>query len=228
MAKNEEVRIYRMKDADLKQKSDHIADNVTRDIDDFVTRNVTAGTITTLRQMIATFDAAPTDEELETDINDATDAKGALAERLRVAIRKIRNMAEIQYNGRGQYNSFGFDDTANMSDNELYRLAKRVIRTSTRLADDLAIQGFTPAQLIALTNLAADFDASIDVQQNKIEDRTLAAQERITLGNILHAELVRLCGIGKSLYEDSDEAKYNDYVIDEGVDEAEKVVSPAA
>jgi hypothetical protein len=228
MAKNEEVRIYRMKDADLKQKSDHIADNVTRDIDDFTTRNVTSDTIIAFRQIIATFDAAPTDEELEGDINDATDAKSALAERLRMSIRKIRNMAELQYNGRGKYNSFGFDNMANMSDNELYRLAKRVIRTSTRLADDLAVQGLTPAQLTTLTNLAIDFDASIDVQQNKIEDRTLAAQQRVTLGNILYTELVHLCSIGKGLYEDSDEAKYNDYVIDEGVDKAEKIVFPAA
>ena len=46
--------------------------------------------------------------------------KYALGEQLRVAIRKIRNMAQLQYNGKGKYNSFGFQDMANMSDNELY------------------------------------------------------------------------------------------------------------
>jgi hypothetical protein len=228
MAKNEEVCIYHMKDADLKQKSDLIADNLTRDIEDFTAWNVTADTITAFRQIIATFDAAPTDEELEGDINDATDAKYTLGEQLRVAIRKIRNMSQLQYNGKGKYNNFGFEDMANISDNELYRLAKRVMRTSARLADELALQGFTPAQLTTLTNLTADFDASIDVQQNQIEDRALFTQQRIMLGNILYMELRRLCSIGKSLYEDSDEAKYNDYVIDEGSNKDEKVISPAA
>jgi hypothetical protein len=228
MAKNEEVRIYRMKDADLKQKSDLIADNLTRDIEDFTTWNVTADTVKAFRQIIATFDAAPTDEELEGDINDATDAKYTLGEQLRVAIRKIRNMSQLQYNGKGKYNNFGFEDMANISDNELYRLAKRVIRTSARLADELALQGFTPAQLTTLTNLTADFDASIDVLQNQIEDRALFTQQRIMLGNVLYIELIRLSSIGKSLYEDSDEAKYNDYVIDEGSNKDERVISPAA
>jgi hypothetical protein len=228
MAKNEEVCIHHMKDADLKQKSNYIADNLTRDIEDFTTWSVTADTVKAFRQIIATFDAAPTDEELESDINDATDAKYTLGEQLRVAIRKIRNMAQLQYNGKGKYNNFGFEDMANMSDNELYRLAKRVIRTSTRLADELALQGFTPAQLTALTNLTADFDASIDVQQNQIEDRALFTQQRIMLGNVLYIELMRLSSIGKSLYEDSDEAKYNDYVIDKGSNKDERVISPAA
>ena len=107
-------------------------------------------------------------------------------------------------------------------------LAKRVIRVSTRLADDLATQGFTTAQLTAITNLAADFDISIDAQQSKMEDRTLAAQQRIMLGNDFYMELIPLGSIGRSLYEDSDEAKYNDYIIDEGNNRAEKVASPAA
>jgi len=228
MWKDEEVRAYRMEDEDLKQKADNVADNITRDINDFSTRNVTADTVAAFRQIIDKFNAAPADDELEGDINNATETKYAFGEQLRVAIRKIRNMAQLQYNGKGKYNSFGFEDMANMSDNELYRFARRVIRASTRLADDLAMQGLTPSQLTALTNLAADFDASIDVQQSKMEDRTLAAQQRIMLGNILYTELIRLCSIGKSLYEDSDETKYNDYVIDEESDRDNKVISPAA
>lgn len=43
--------------------------------------------------------------------------------------------------------------------------------------------------------------------------RVIATQNRVLAGNSVYAELVRLCDIGKTLFQDSDEAKYNDYVL---------------
>jgi len=213
MAKKVETRLYSMSDADLKQTADFVFNLVTRDLGDFGRRNVTADTLTDLQALINNFDDVQTDEELQGIVMDATQAKDVLAEDLRKKIRTIRNMAELEYNNKGKYNSFGFEDMANMNDNELYRLAKRVVRVSTTLLSDLGNQGLVEADITDLSTAAALFDTAIDAQHSAIENRDLATEARVTIGNELWDELTRLCSIGKSIYEDTDEARYNDYVL---------------
>jgi len=45
------------------------------------------------------------------------------------------------------------------------------------------------------------------------ENRDLQTQDRIIKGNLLWDEMGRLASIGRSLFEDTDEALYNDYVL---------------
>jgi hypothetical protein len=44
----------------------------------------------------------------------------------------------------------------------------------------------------------------------------LEIQDRIIKGNTLWAEIARMASIGKSMYEDTNEAKFNDYALVEG------------
>ena len=128
-------------------------------------------------------------------------------------IRPIRNMAELQYKNGGKYKTFGFDGMDKMDDNNLYRLALRVVRVGTKLLPELQAQGLTATLLTSLADEATACHNAIDAQDNAIEDRDLATQERVGLGNALYAILVQLASIGKSLFEDNDEARYNDYVL---------------
>lgn len=202
-----------MADADLKQLGDLIVLNVTRDLTDFTTRGVTQDTIDDLEDKVEIFFNTPTDDEYIGPIMDATNTKNALAEQVRVAIRPIRSMAELKYNGMGKYNTFGFKDLAHTTDKELVFMAQKVVRVGTALLSELASEGLTQAMLTALDNLKEQFDDSLDTQETLIEARDLGAQDRVEKGNALYAEIARLCAIGQSLYIDSDPAKYNDYVI---------------
>ncbi len=215
MPKKVETRLYSMSDADLKQTADDVVTLVTRDLTDFNKRNVVNQTLADLNDLIVAFDNLRTDEELQGSVMDATQAKDVLAEQIRKTIRKFRNMAALQYDSKGKYNSFGFEDMANMSDNELYRLAKRVIRVATTLSAELANQGLVAQDISYLSTAVSLFDESIDAQHKAKEDRDLATEARVTQGNILWAEITRLCSIGKSIFEDEDEAKYSDYVLTE-------------
>ncbi len=46
--------------------------------------------------------------------------------------------------------------------------------------------------------------------------RDTKTQERVMQGNALFREVSRLSSIGQTLFVNTDEAKYNDYVLDEG------------
>lgn len=213
MPKEMEIRIYKMADGELKQTADSLQQTVTRDAADFATRNIGATQQSAYQAMIDAFDATSTDEELKGMLTDAVEQKNAVANKLRIAIRPIRNMAEIAYNSKGKFSAFGFGDMGNMPDSELYRLARRVVRVCGKLMVDMQLQGLTTAQVTALDTLATNFDKKIDAVEDAVETRDLETQDRIIKGNTLWAETVRLASIGKSLYEDTNEAKFNDYVL---------------
>jgi hypothetical protein len=208
-----ETRLYSMADADLKQKADGLKATITRDLADFAKRNITATQVTAYEALIDAFDDASTDEELLGEVMVATDAKNVIAENTRVAIRAIRGMANTAYNGKGKYRIFAFEELTKLTDADLYKLAKRVVRVGGKLFTDLAAQGLTQAQLTDLDNLAKSFDTAIDAVEEAIENRDLETQDRIIKGNTLWQEMLRLAAIGKSLYEDTNEAKFNDYVL---------------
>ena len=213
MPQKMQTRIYPMADADLKQLADQLKTSIVRDATDFATRNIAAAQLTAYQTTINVFDATTTDEELLGLVTDAVEKRDAIVENSQKAIRTIRNMAEITYNSKGKYATFGFDDLSKLTPNDLYRLATRVVRVGNQLLAELSAQGLTAAQLTALGTLATQLDNAIDFVAEKIEIRDLETQDRVIKGNLLWAEMSRLASIGKSLFEDTNEAKYNDYVL---------------
>lgn len=209
----QEIRNYRISDSELIQFTDALAMNVTRDLTDFGTRGVTADTVTALMAKRETFVACPMDSELLGELMVATEAKDALAEQLRAAIRNIRNMAEIKFGNSGKYAKFGFKDMSKMPDRDLVLLGRKVVRIATNYLAELESEGLTEAKITALSDLSADFDDSLEVQVAAIEARDLATQDRIEKGNALYADVVRLTSIGQTLYFETNPAKYNDYII---------------
>lgn len=207
------TRQYSMSDADLKQKADALADNIRRDEAAFATRKIGKETLSNFEKLIADFDATSTDEEMLGYAMVATAQKDELAEAVRRAVRPIRGMAETAFGTKGHYLVFGFDDMANMGDNDLCRMGKRVIRVCGQLKADMEQQGLTDAQVAELSGLCEQLDKAIDNAAAKSEARDIETQQRINIGNVLYAEMMKLANVGKNLFEDSDEARYNDYVI---------------
>lgn len=207
------TRIYPMADGDLKQKADGLANTLTRDLTDLVARKITDGYIKHLRELISNFDEHSTDDELLGLVQDATLKKNATRKETEIAIRSVRNMADITYSGKGRYNSFGFESLTELTDEDFYRLAKRVVRMATKYLPDLEPQGLTAGQITALQTLAIKFDNDIDNIEDAVKNRDLETQERINKGNTLWAEMSKLASVGKSIYADTNEAKFNDYVL---------------
>jgi len=213
MTKQNETRHYPFADADLTPNAKGLSTSINRDMTDFAGRNITNVTLADLEILIDDFDNMPTDKELLGEWMAATDVKNKTMEDVKIAIRPIRNMAELVYKGKGKYTSFGFEDMAHMSGNDLYQLVKRVVRVGTKCLAELSTQGLTQAQLTDLQNMATLLDTQIDNAEDKQETRDLETQQRIQKGNALWDKMVELASIGKSIYVDTNPAKYNDYVL---------------
>ena len=208
-------RTYNYSDGTLKQKCDLLVLNLMRDAAEFAARGETPATVTNFQNLIDDFDAFATDEELEGIEINQTKIKDGFATTLRVNIRTIRGIAQAVYETTGLYNSFGFTEMDGLDDAHLHRLAKRVVRVSTTLLGDMKPKGLTQVMIDDVQNTDTSFDKALDNQKAAEETRDIATQQRAILGNNLFAEYSRLMNTGKTIFEDNDEAKYNDYVMND-------------
>jgi len=209
-------RRYLMSDADLKQKADLVVNNVKRDLADFETRNISASRLQQFETAIEAFANTSTDEELRGLMNHHTAIKDDHAMAVQKAIRQLRNMAAIAYNGTGKYNTFGFEKISRLSDSDLHRTMRRITKLATLLLPDLAAQGLSTNQIDNMVLLNQQLDDAIEALADTRTQRDLQTLDRINKGNALYAELSILCSIGQTLYADTNLAKYNDYLV-EGV-----------
>ncbi len=217
MSQNELKRDYVIGDDEVMQRADALVLSMQRDAADFATRMVDAARISEIEDQSTAFKNHPTDQELLGLISTATEIKDATALNLRKKIATVRSMAETKFGNNGKFRTFDFGGLSDLPDSDLYRTARRVVRVGTSFLTDLASEGLTAAFLTEITNLADKLDKQIDDMEAAIETRDIKTQERVVLGNKLWNTMVKYANIGKSLYEFSDEARYNDYVLTESV-----------
>ncbi|MBD8081302.1 hypothetical protein [Chryseobacterium caseinilyticum] len=60
---------------------------------------------------------------------------------------------------------------------------------------------------------ATPWKIAIDAQAKSVSDRDLATEDRIEALNRLYRLVTKYAGIGQDVFYETDEAKYNDYII---------------
>jgi hypothetical protein len=126
----------------------------------------------------------------------------------------------------GKYYKFGTQTLSKQSDAELLVTAKRVVRVGTTLLSELTANGLTAAMLTAITTLATEFETLLVDQQLKIADRDIIQEDRVEMGNAIYTILVDFCNTDRNIWETSDVAKYNDYIIYDTPTGEPEIVTP--
>jgi hypothetical protein len=216
--KKEFVRLYNFSDADFKQVVDNIIKSARRDITAFETRGIDTITLDDLQIENDNFSDLETDEELTGSIAEATENKDTLRSNLEGTLTTIRSMAKAQWGIMdARYRSYSFGQISVKPDNILWRTAKRALRIATQQLSSLAAQGLTPTMLNNLQTLITNFDNAIDAKEDAENDREVATQTRIIAGNEIYKKLMRISNVGKDIWYSTNEAKYNDYLIQQYV-----------
>ena len=91
--------------------------------------------------------------------------------------------------------------------------AKRVVRVGTTNLNDLASEGLQQSHLDTITQLNNEFDALLIEQKLKIGERDILQEDRVEDGNEIYSLLIKYTQTGQDIWETSDVAKYNDYVV---------------
>lgn len=212
--KKEVIRKYNLSDANLKQVADNMLILLDRDIVEFNDMGFTPTKRADFVQMIQDFADYPSDEQLEGVKITATEDKLTTRLELEKIMRTISLIAKIVFKeGTGKYKEFGNADFTRQTDEELVRNAKIMSVSAVKYMNDLANDGLNAVKIQHLDIAKKNFDEAIDIQRKAISERDTFTEGRIEAGNRLYETLVKYADIGKNIWYDTNEAKYNDYII---------------
>ena len=228
MKKQEVFRLYTFSDATLVTKGLEKVAFMQRDATQFDSYGITAMNITNLKNSLNTFADRLTDVEALGDQTQATENKDRKAEELRVAIADVMTRVRLTFpEGSPKYRKFGTDTLSKQIDAELHITAKRVVRVGTELLAELASNGLTQDMLDTISTLADKFADAIVAMKIEIGDRDIEQEDRVEAGNAIYTILAKYTSLGQSIWETSDVAKFNDYVLYNTISgEAETPASP--
>lgn len=99
------------------------------------------------------------------------------------------------------------------SDAEIVRVGKIMSLTAQKYLSQLADEGLTAEKITNLIAQRNALDVAIDAQAQGISDRDVATESRVEALNKLYQLLTKYAGIGRDVFYETNEAKYNDYII---------------
>lgn len=215
MAKKKEVaRSYNFTDGYLKQIADNILMLIDRDVVEFTDMGLTPAKRSDFIQKINDFAMFPSDEQLEGIKMSTTETKTLTRTALEKIMRTILLIAKLVFKeGTGKYKEFGNGDLTRQSDEELVRNANIMFVSANKYLNDLTNDGLSVAKIQQLDAAKKDFDLAIDAQRKAISERDTSTEARIEAGNGLYELVSKYAEIGKNIWYDTNESKYNDYVI---------------
>jgi hypothetical protein len=214
MKKQGIVRLYNLSDANLIQKGKEKIAFIRRDKAAFEVFGITSAMINTLENAIVVFSETVTDIEALSDQMMITQARNEKAEALRTAIRNLMGRVQLQFEPKSaRYKKFGADRLSKQSKGKLFLTGRTVVLVGTAYLPELAANGVTTAMLTDITTLCDAFENLIIEQKISIAQRNIIQENRVIAGNTLYATLVRYTAIGLAIWETTDVAKYNDYVL---------------
>jgi len=214
MAQNDVQRLFNLTFSDLISFAKSFVVVLTRDLIDLSIFGLTSANITNLSGLISDFEEMRTDIEYEGDVMVKTEAKDVLAEQVREQIRFMSVRAESCFGQNSvNYDLFRFNDINQLSDPELLTALQRITRTSNQYIAVLGAYGVTLALITELEDLATDFSAAMIAQEQSIDARRIATNERTTSANEIYTLVSNYSNYGKKFYVKTNPAKYNDYII---------------
>ena len=211
---NESRRLYMMSDSELIAFANGLCLNITRDIIQFTTRGVLAADVVSLTALINAFEIFPNDSYYQANVSIAVEKKDNDRLDLTVKVRDVTQCAIIKWGENSpKYKKFGVRNISKLKDNEFFTTCRQVVLTATEYLDDLDDVGLTQDMIDAVEDGADTFETDIEAINTAITQRDIKTVERITKGNEIYNYVTKYCKIGKIIWDDIDEAKYNDYLI---------------
>lgn len=215
MAKKEPILLkFRFTYGELKQKADVTLLLIDRDLAEFSDRGFTPAQRAELETAIEAVADFPADFQMEGMQMSATDAKFAARDVLESKMRTVFIAVKTIFGVKSAtYRAFGNPNLTKQQDDELIRNAKDMVAEIPEHLADLEEEGITLAKAAQLNDAKNTFDMAIDAQRRAIKNRDKATEKRVLLGNALYDLVSKYNEIGKDIWYEISEAKYNDYII---------------
>lgn len=206
--------IMNMSYAELITTSNAIHVYMVRDTDQFAEYGILEADIDAFKAKIDEFEAIPTDTEMEVPVMDATADKNTIANELRILLRSIAQRAKLAFGqDEAKYNLFHTKDLSRLPDSNLLVFGRMSKRSADLYQTELSGFGLTSIMISGLNDKNDNFETSLEDQRNAIAARDAATNNRAKKAAALYELLTKYCDTGKTIWYETNEAYYNDYVI---------------
>ncbi len=159
----------------------------------------------------------PTDSELLAERIVITERKDNLFVELERAMRKMLVFVGLAMPiGSGKYRSYRKNIVSGLSVAKLIEGGFRIVRFSIKDLELLQAVGMDESLIAQIRFLSNELREAIEDQVDQDNERDIFKDERIELVNGIYSELVQLCNVGRNAWIDTNEAKYNDYILYDG------------
>ncbi len=214
MAKRKISREFNLEYSDLLIKCESTIAAALRDKDDLVSMGFTNDKRLQFQAQLDAFKLISTDDFMMGQQIFRTQEKDNARLAVEKSLRIILTIAENTFGANsGKYKQFGGANLTVLTDDNLVRYSVNVATTATALLPELQPEGVTPEIIDTLRAKTLTLDQAINTKIAAIRQREIATEDRTDKGNELYHTLNKLCNIGKTLWYDINEAKYNDYII---------------
>ena len=209
------ARKYKMSDGSLMDVCMRLLMAANRDIVKLTLYGWNAARVAALTSARDAFSDLPTDAELSGMMSEATAAKNLVRKNAvdHASVEIMLRVSQRFGEGSPTYNRFRANELHTSSDHQCRLVLKRIHRQGTLLLADLASEGLLQDHLDTLDTFITDLDDALLAQDVAIDNRDHAVQARVEAGNAMYAEMVKLGDVGKRVWLNVDESKYNDYVL---------------
>ncbi len=210
----EPLREYTMSNADLAMMASNFVVFMNRDAPLFAARGVDAADITAFEALGNAFEVFPPDEYYQAAVTGEVDLKKTARSNASVKIQLISGFFEQQWGTRDfHYKQLRVKGFHIMSDNNFLVTCRNVVTVATEYLSDLTAIGLTQADIDSLESEAQIFENKLNSIAQKKALRDDKTTERTQKGNELYSFVKQYSTVGKLIWENVDEAKYNDYII---------------
>jgi len=207
-------RTYSLSDALLAELGDDLVAFAVRDTAEMTTFGYDAAKLAAIEAKITAFKDFPKDDYYTGILMVATSQKNEKIKAMSKTGQEIVQRVVIKWGkNSGQEKSMGFAGYAGMNDAEKVSACRTAYKFANTNKAELAGQGLTDAILDTFKDEITASDDAISAKRQRVGERDTAVTTRVKLGNDLYADLVPLADTGKTIWETTDESKYNDYVI---------------
>ncbi len=187
---------------------------MNRDFAEFAARGVDAAAITAFETLGNAFEIFPPDEYYSALVTAEVDAKNIARANSFDMVQSISGYFEQQWGlGSWQYKQLAIRKLSNSSDDKFKSICRNVVTVANEQLANLTAIGLTQGAIDALETEAQIMEDKGHEIKDKMAQRDLKTQERTEKGNELYYYVKQYSTIGKLIWENVDEAKYNDYII---------------
>jgi len=165
-------------------------------------------------QNVAAIQTLPSDMEMETEKVIATEQKNQTGEELIMGLREIGFCAKQVYSADSADLKFYLPGRlTQLSDADLtFKVFHIASRAKKNIADFEEV-GLTAEYCDNLISKIETFNNRYAAINDRILDRDKATEERWSKANEVYQQMMKICEVGKFIWETESEAYYNDYVV---------------